>query len=141
MVKKLKNPQNYRIDRTDRLDRPTARPIEPTDGRRVQVVATKDRIFDLMVQAEPQTRDWSTSVIILKPLQNHDFSKIAKLVKNYTKKIVLAIFKFGSKLVKRYPKITFSLFSKLPKNYTKITNKIQIAPLRGASGIEIVIIG
>ena len=78
-------------------------------------------------------------LIILKPLQNHDFSKIAKLVKNYTKKIVLAIFKFGSKLVKRYPKITFSLFSKLPKNYTKITNKIQIAPLRGAVGIENVI--
>ena len=64
-------------------------------------------------------------VIILKPLQNHDFSKIAKLVKNYTKKIVLAIFKFASKLVKRYPKLTFSLFSKLPKNYTKIRNKIQ----------------
>ena len=72
-------------------------------------------------------------------MQKHDFSKIAKLVKNYTKKIVLAIFKFGSKLVKRYPKITFSLFSKLPKNYTKITHKIQIAPLRGAVGIENVI--
>ena len=69
-------------------------------------------------------------------MQNHDFSKIAKLVK---KKIVLAIFKFGSKLVKKYPKITFSLFSKLPKNYPKITNKIQIAPLRGAVGIENVI--
>ena len=79
------------------------------------------------------------SLTIITPLQNHDFSKIAKLVKNYTKKIVLAIFKFGSKLVKRYPKITFSLFSKLPKNYTKITNKIQIAPLRGAVGIENVI--
>ena len=67
------------------------------------------------------------------------FSKIAKLVKNYTKKIVSAIFKFGSKLVKRYPKITFSLFSKLPKNYTKITNKIENAPLRGAVGIENII--
>ena len=78
-------------------------------------------------------------LIILKPLQNHDFSKIAKLVKNYTKKIVLAIFKFGSKLVKRYPKITFSLFSKLPKNYTKITFSIPTAPRSGAICILFVI--
>ena len=31
------------------------------------------------------------------------------------------------------------LFSKLPKKYAKITQKIQIAPLRGAVGIENVI--
>ena len=67
------------------------------------------------------------------------FPKLQNQSKITQKKIVLAIFKFGSKLVKRYPKITFSLFSKLPKNYTKITNKIQIAPLRGAVGIENVI--
>ena len=79
---------------------------------------------------------WGAFNYVFKPLQNHDFSKIATLVKNYTKKIVLAIFKIGSKLVKRYPKITFSLFSKLPNNYTKITNKIQIAPLRSAVGFE-----
>ena len=73
-------------------------------------------------------------------MQNHDFSKIAKLVKNYTKKKnSFGNFQIWIKLVKRYPKITFSLFSKLPKNYTKITNKIQIAPLRGAVGIENVI--
>ena len=93
---------------------------------------------EFLTTSTPNHKPW---IYVFKPLQNHDFSKIAKLVKNYTKKIVLAIFKFGSKLVKRYPKITFSLFSKLPKNYTKITNKIQIAPLRSASGIEIVIIG
>ena len=74
----------------------------------------------------------NAKVIILKPLQNHDFSKIAKLVTNYTKKIILAIFKFGSKLVKRYPNITFSLFSKLLKNYTKNTFSIPTAPRSGA---------
>ena len=53
------------------------------------------------------------------------FFQNCKISQKLHKKIVLAIFKFGSKLVKRYPKITFSLFSKLPKNYIKITFYIR----------------
>ena len=39
-TKKSKDPQNYRIDRTDRLDRPTARTIESIAGRRGNAVVS-----------------------------------------------------------------------------------------------------
>ena len=54
--------------------------------------------------------------------------------------MICKISKLAQKLAKHHIFADFKITKKLPKNYTKITKIIQVAPLRGAIGIEIVML-